>query len=258
MKQMITTNKTPRAITVIGYCLLVIVFASCSGDGSQMRAQLEELERQNREYEDFTTDSLAKELVDYFDRHGTANERLRAHYILGCVYRDLGEAPRAVDCYLNAISQADTTAAECDYRTLSAVYSQMALLFHNQFLLTNEIRARKTSAYYAAKDNDDFFSIYEYARTAGTYILLNEIDSAEYVLNRAINQYESNGYHDNAIESSLILAYLYLEYRDKPHEAKPLLDQYEEYLLDKNLQGAKLQMYYYKAKVSHPQKVPIK
>ena len=252
MKQMITTNKTPRAITVIGYCLLfivlVIVLASCSGDGSEMRAQLEELERQNHEYEDFTTDSLAKELVDYFDRHGTANERLRAHYILGCVYRDLGEAPRAVDCYLNAISQADTTAAECDYRTLSAVYSQMALLFHNQFLLTNEIRARKTSAYYAAKDNDDFFSIYEYARTAGTYILLNEIDSAEYVLNRAINQYESNGYHDNAIESSLILAYLYLEYRDKPHEAKPLLDQYEEYLLDKNLQGAKLQMYYYKGR----------
>ena len=252
MKQMITTNKTPRAITVIGYCLLfivlVIVLASCSGDSSEMRAQLEELERQNHEYEDFTTDSLAKELVDYFDRHGTANERLRAHYILGCVYRDLGEAPRAVDCYLNAISQADTTAAECDYRTLSAVYSQMALLFHNQFLLTNEIRARKTSAYYAAKDNDDFFSIYEYARTAGTYILLNEIDSAEYVLNRAINQYESNGYHDNAIESSLILAYLYLEYRDKPHEAKPLLDQYEEYLLDKNLQGAKLQMYYYKGR----------
>ena len=248
MKQIITASKTPRAITVIGYCLLVIVLASCSGDGSQMRAQLEELERQNHEYEDFTTDSLAKELVDYFDRHGTANERLRAHYILGCVYRDLGEAPRAVDCYLNAISQADTTAAECDYRTLSAVYSQMALLFHNQFLLTNEIRARKTSAYYAAKDNDDFFSIYEYARTAGTYILLNEIDSAEYVLNRAINQYESNGYHDNAIESSLILAYLYLEYRDKPHEAKPLLDQYEEYLLDKNLQGAKLQMYYYKGR----------
>ena len=164
MKQMITTNKTPRAITVIGYCLLfivlVIVLASCSGDSSEMRAQLEELERQNHEYEDFTTDSLAKELVDYFDRHGTANERLRAHYILGCVYLDLGEAPRAVDCYLNAISQADTTAAECDYRTLSAVYSQMALLFHNQFLLTNEIRARKTSAYYDAKDNDDFFSIY--------------------------------------------------------------------------------------------------
>ncbi|MCR4914745.1 MAG: hypothetical protein K6A96_03225, partial [Prevotella sp.] len=60
MKQMITPSKTPRAITVIGYCLLVIVLASCSGDGSQMRAQLEELERQNREYEDFTTDSLAK------------------------------------------------------------------------------------------------------------------------------------------------------------------------------------------------------
>ena len=59
MKQIITANKTPRPITVIGYCLLVIVLSSCSGDGSQMRAQLEELERQNRADSVMTNDSLA-------------------------------------------------------------------------------------------------------------------------------------------------------------------------------------------------------
>ena len=148
MKQMITPNKTPRAITVIGYCLLVIVLSSCSDDGSQMRQQLEELERQNREYEDFTTDSLAKELVDYFDRHGTANERLRAHYILGCVYRDLGEAPHAIDCYQDAIDQADTTAADFDVRTLGCIYAQMGAVYHRQLLLTNEIEARRKSYHY--------------------------------------------------------------------------------------------------------------
>ena len=83
MKQIITASKTPRAITVIGYCLLVIVLAACSGDGSQMRAQLEELERQNRADSVMTNDSLAELLVKYFDRHGTPNERMRAHYILG-------------------------------------------------------------------------------------------------------------------------------------------------------------------------------
>ena len=94
---MIIANKTPRAITVIGYCLLVIVLAACSGDGSEMRAQLEELERQNRADSVMTNDSLAEQLVKYFDRHGTPNERMRAHYILGRTYADMGEAPRAVD-----------------------------------------------------------------------------------------------------------------------------------------------------------------
>ena len=172
MKQMITPSKTPRAITVIGYCLLVIVLASCSGDGSQMRAQLEELERQNREYEDFTTDSLAKELVDYFDRHGTANERLRAHYILGCVYRDLGEAPRAVDAYLDAASQADTTAADCDFRTLGCVYSQMGDVCHRQLLLSNEIEARRKSYYYGLLAGDTLGALSSMKLSASAYILI--------------------------------------------------------------------------------------
>ena len=47
--------------------LLLAVLAACSGDGSQMRAQLEELERQNRADSVMTNDSLAEHLVKYFD-----------------------------------------------------------------------------------------------------------------------------------------------------------------------------------------------
>ena len=105
---MITANKTARAITVIGYCLLVIVLAivlsACTGgDGVQRRAQLEELERQNRADSVMTNDSLAEHLVKYFDRHGTPNERMRAYYILGRTYADMGEAPRAVDLSVSSV-----------------------------------------------------------------------------------------------------------------------------------------------------------
>ena len=58
----------------------------------------------------------------YFDRHGTANERLKAHYLLGCVYRDQNEAPHALQCYQDAIEVADTLSPDCDYQTLLAVY----------------------------------------------------------------------------------------------------------------------------------------
>ena len=65
------------------------------------------------------------DVVDYYDHHGTANERMRAYYLLGCVDRDLGEAPQALECYHDAVDCADTTAQDCDYKLLSRVYGQM-------------------------------------------------------------------------------------------------------------------------------------
>ena len=66
-----------------------LLVVSCS-DGSRQRLQLEELERQNRADSLVTNDSLARDLTQWFDRHGTSNEQLRAHYILGRTYADLG------------------------------------------------------------------------------------------------------------------------------------------------------------------------
>ena len=86
----------------------------CTGDGVQMRQQLEELEQQNRAGEQLLNDSLAEDLVEYFDRHGNANERMRAKYMLGRTYYYLGELPRALETYLEAADCADTTSADCD------------------------------------------------------------------------------------------------------------------------------------------------
>lgn len=44
----------------------------------------------------------------------------------------MGEAPRAIEEYSEAVEQADTIAADCDLRTLRAVYGQMTNVFHQQ------------------------------------------------------------------------------------------------------------------------------
>ena len=115
--------------------LLLLFVVGCADRKEQMLAQLAELERQNIADSLMTNDSLAKALVTYFDDHGTPNERLRAHYILGRTYADLGEAPAALDAYLDAVACADTTAADCDWGKLSRVYGQMAGIFYNQGLI---------------------------------------------------------------------------------------------------------------------------
>ena len=77
----------------------------------------------------FTSDSVMRRVARYYDRHGSPNQRLLAHYLLGCVYRDLRSAPRALEEYQRAVSQADTTRADCDLPTLMRVYSQMSKLY---------------------------------------------------------------------------------------------------------------------------------
>ena len=95
-----------------------------------MRHELLRARAMNKSYTPFTTDSTMLAVADWYDRHGTPNERMEARYLLGCAYRDMGEAPRAVDCYLEAAGCADTTATDCDFWMMASIYGQMAKLYH--------------------------------------------------------------------------------------------------------------------------------
>ena len=83
----------------------------------------------DKNYIDTADTRIVQPAVDYYDRHGSPNQRLLAHYLLGCVYRDLRSAPRALEEYQRAASQADTTRADCDLPTLMRVHAQMAEIY---------------------------------------------------------------------------------------------------------------------------------
>ena len=108
----------------------------------------------NKAYVDMSTDSILKEVADYYDRHGSANEQMRAHYLLGCAYRDMGEAPMALQCYQDAVDKADTLSQDCNYRLLTSVYGQMAEIFHKQNLPTDEIIANRNCQKYSLMGGD--------------------------------------------------------------------------------------------------------
>jgi hypothetical protein len=78
-------------LNIIMTVIALAVLTGCSGDKAQRLQQLEALEQQNRSGEPMKNDSLAEELVTYFDRHGDANERMRSRYILGRTYKDQGD-----------------------------------------------------------------------------------------------------------------------------------------------------------------------
>lgn len=232
--------------------LLYNIESSVTGQSKSlcMRFQLLRHKAMNKVCVPFTSDSIMKEVTDYYNNHGTANEQVEANYLLGCVYRDLGETPHAIDCYRDAIAKADTTLVNCDYRTLSSVYSQLAWLFHKQLLFVNEADAHKQSGRYAQLAKDTLFVIYEMQMYAGAFISMNQKDSAEKVLTDVMRLYWDSGYKQEAIKVSTMLMYVYSEQPEHLSDLKRLIDVYEAEcdLFDENheLPPSKRQYYYYK------------
>ena len=174
------------------YALAVLLLAACNS-GERQRLQLEELERQNRADSLMLNDSLARDLADWFDRHGTPNEQMRAYYILGRTYADRGEAPQAIAAYNDAADKADTTAADCDYAKLSRVYAQKAEVFYYQLLPDNMIHEERQAMRYAQMAKNTMQYLYCYGMLAEGYDMKNMPDSALSILKEAYSLYKKVG-----------------------------------------------------------------
>ena len=240
-------------------CALIITLLSClltlscaDGKRRQMEQVIIEADSMNRNYVPMTSDSLLTIACDFYDRHGTPNERMKAHYLLGCAYRDMGEAPHAVDCYHQAAACADTAAKDCDYRTLGCVYSQMGDVYNRQLLLSNAIQARHRATYYAFLAGDTVNGIYDYMITAGVYLLQNKNDSAEQILNNSVKLYERFGKEDEALETSMMMMHVLCNQPKRKMEFKRLIDKYDsksKYFDEHHeLSPQKRLFYYYKGR----------
>ena len=120
----------------------------------QMRRLLLLSNAQNKVYKPFTSDSIGILLTEYYGRNGNANERMLAHYIKGCAYRDLGDQPAALNCYNLAIGAADTSLADCDFRQLCIIHAQIAGIFRKRGLPDEALLAYEKAEQYALKNKD--------------------------------------------------------------------------------------------------------
>lgn len=164
----------------------------------KMRYELLRHKAMNKAYISFTSDSIMKEVVDYYDRHGSANERMLANYVLGCVYRDMHEVPLALEYYNKAAEQADTTAADCDYGTLYRVYSQMGFLFSKQYLPYQLLDAFGKAEKYAYLAKDTLNAIINYQNKGDAYDYLGKKKSVVAINLRSANMFKRIGDNYNA------------------------------------------------------------
>ena len=182
-------------------CFVVACQLIGCGGGEEQRRQLVELEEQNHSGQPMLNDTLAETLVAYFDRHGNANERMRAKYILGRTYYCLGELPRALETYYEAADCADTTASDCDYIVLSRIYAQKADIFHKQVQPRSQLENLRIAEYYGWKGKDTLQAIECYTRQADGYYYLKQYDSTILIKESAVKLFKNFGRNDRAAQT---------------------------------------------------------
>ena len=217
---MIVLKNMRRLICAL--CSLVL-FAACD-DGKQQRLQLEELERMNRADSLMTNDSLALVLADYFDRHGTNNEKLRAYYILGRTYDDQGNASKALEAYHAAVA-CDTTSKDCDYHILCLAHIQMAEIFHRHYQPRTAIAELSTAQRMAYKDKDTLLATECFFDQSNEYERLGEKDSALAIATESARLFTMMGQHDRAAAAKSSTTLILLD-KQCIEEAKAAIEAY--------------------------------
>ena len=182
-------------LIVVGTIMFLVC---CTGDKAQRLQQLEALEQQNRSGEPILNDSLAEDLVSYFDRHGDANERMRSRYILGRTYYFLGELPRALELYNEAADCADTTSADCNFKVLSRIYAQKADIYHKQVQPRSQLENLRIAEYYGWNGKDTLMATECYSLQTESYKYLGLLDSFIIISENAANKFGLIGRNDRA------------------------------------------------------------
>ena len=173
----------------------------------------------------FTTDSVMKKVVSYYDRHGSSNQRMLAHYVLGCAYRDMQSAPKALDEYRLAVEAADTLSADCDLSTLMRVHAQMAGIYELQRLTDRQEREDSIAEQLAWQTGDTLSALIFEEMKCNALFNAGEYEECIIQTNKLHDSFLLNGYNQEAAQSYILCAKSCLALKEY-HKAKQYLDSY--------------------------------
>lgn len=165
-------------------------------------------------------------LLDYYDDDD--NNRMTALYMMGCLYRDSNNVYKTLQYLSDAAVIADTTDSNCDFYTLSRIYSQMSALFHRQKAPRFELEYSKLAERMAWKAKDTLGAVTEVRFRSWAYQMLNDTDSVYLICKRAERVYSYMGLDKEAARTMPSLIDIYLS-RDSLLQAKAAIDRYEKF-----------------------------
>ena len=100
-------------------------------DYAQHKYDLLRIRLNDKAYNVATSDLIIKELLHYFEDKGSVIEKQEVTYYAGSVYRDLQDAPRAMEFFLKSLEYAQSGGSrDCDSLMMRNAYSNLNDLYY--------------------------------------------------------------------------------------------------------------------------------
>lgn len=215
---------------LVYFLMLLFTLLSCSIDhekANRMQYELQRVQEMNKAFIPLDTVTVMDTILDYYESHGTHKDKMMANYLMGCVHRDKGNSPLALEYYRKATEYADTTDMD-DVKTLSRIYGQIADLFNRQRAPQLELKAEREAIRLALKAKDSMAAVTYYEYLSGSYHMMNKMDSALLINQTATAEFMKMGRRDLAAGVLPTAINIYLGQK-KYKEAKLAMEQLEHY-----------------------------
>lgn len=171
-----------------------------ASEHEQMYYQLLRIKAADKAYIAHTSDDEIMKLVDYYESAGSDKSLLtQTYYYAASVYRDLNDAPQALEYFQKAL---DVLPKNADVTLKSNIYNQSAHLFLYQDLYDEALKRFKESYICDSIVNDTTALIYSLRDIAFTYDALSKSDSSRLYYNKAYDL--ATIYGNNEIQIDII------------------------------------------------------
>lgn len=177
----------------------------------QMRYNLLRIKAEDKAYIMHTTDSMIIPIVEYYEDHGNDKELAEAYYYAASVYRDMNDAPMALNYFQKAL---EILSSDGDLKMKSNAYCQAGILLKEQYLYDEAIKMIKSSYECDSILKDTILMAYNLNFIGYIYDHLNETDSCFFYFNKAYEMAESTGNHDEALKIRSQMASSYIKRKD--------------------------------------------
>ena len=174
--------------SALHYLSLLKDSIGCEPEETQMYYHLLTIKAEDKLYTRHISDSLINLIVKFYNEHGDKNKQIEAYYYQGSVYRDMNDAPSALDAFHEVISRSKELSSAGKKQSadlMARTYNQMGTLFAYQGLYDEALQANRESVNcYLAQGKKDKIS-YALRDIARMYDAKHQKDSALHYYQKA-------------------------------------------------------------------------
>ena len=175
----------------------------------------------DKNYIELTTDSVISPAVKYYKKHGSPNDRLKAQYYLGCIFRNASDWEQAIEHFVNAEEYVDRAT---DWQAVGRLYSAKRAIYFDIYDFEKSYRDALLSAEYYGKSGDVPLMVKALINAANCAYFLHNYETADSLLHEVKAKHWDGSSMSN--KSSYFSISLYLAVKTDSTAVKSILSEY--------------------------------